>query len=263
MTSRAVVVALTTCVWFLLSTQTAEALRAADLRDASVAVVNNLFHKSVTNPQPPAPNYLLYIRLNTRDPTNPGLNLLSKCRTGSTGMYTYFPAGRSTDVSYEEMKSEVNGRRSYRMNRYNSRFRYPYVGIASGDCFAALMPEEYGTTYVPDYQVLLAAWMKYWAPPVSYYAVVYATNQPCEYPKADETDPQNYCTRIPEDIIKNRWNRYRRDYSQKLLYIQHLDSTHFVIYDFGSGTEWVLPWEDADELDVLLGKYTTGGHRSK
>ena len=112
------------------------------------------------------------------------------------------------------------------MNRYNSRFRLPYVGASSRDCFAALMPEENGITYTPDYQVLLAAWMKYWATPIWHYAVVYATNQPCEYPKTDETDPQNYCTRIPEDIIKNRWNRKRRDYSQKVLYIQYLDSTN-------------------------------------
>ena len=178
-------------------------------------------------------------------------------------MYTNFPANRPMDVGYDEMKSEVNARRSYRMNRYNSRFRYPYVGASSRDCFAALMPEENGITYVPDYQVLLAAWMKYWATPIWHYAVVYATNQPCEYPKADETDPQDYCTRIPEDIIKNRWNRKRLDYSQKLLYIQYLDSADFVIYDFGSGTERVLPWEDQDELSVLMGKYTEGRHKSK
>ena len=262
MTSPTVIPALITW-WLLLSVRDSAALRAADLRDDSVAVVNKLFHKSITDPEPSAPNYLLYIRLNTRDLTNPGLNLLSKCRTGSTGMYTYFPAERLMGVSYDEMMSEVNARRSYRMRRYNIRFRYPYVGAASRDCFAALMPEEYDTTYVADYQVLLAAWMKYWAAPVFYYAVVYATNQPCEYPKADETDPQNYCTRIPEDIIKNRWNRYRRDYSHKLLYIQYLSKTHYVIYDFGSDTEWVLPWEDQDELAVLMGKYVTGGQTSK
>ena len=258
MTSPTVILARITWVWLLLRVRDSAALRATDLRDASAAVVNNLFHKSITDPEPPAPNYLLYIRLDTSDLTNPDLNLLSKCRTGNTGMYTTFPANRSVDVSYEEMMSEVNARRSYTMNRYSTVFRYPYVGAASRDCFAALMPDENGTTYVPDYQVLLAAWMKNWADPVSYYAVVYATNQPCEYPKADETDPQNYCTRIPEDIIKNRWNRDRRDYSQKLLYIQYVDSTQFVIYDFGSGTEWVLPWEDQDEVDVLIGKYVTG-----
>ena len=97
------------------------------------------------------------------------------------------------------------------MGRYGSLSLEPdkIVAVASPKCFVAVKQEIGGMTYVPDYQVALAAWMGRWNSLRSRdYALIYSTNQPCEYPKDNEANPADYCTRLPEDVFANKWNVY-------------------------------------------------------
>ena len=246
---------------FAVGIPSATALVTQQVKSQSVDVATNMFHGSPPG-DPATSHYLVLVNMNWRymHNTQVTLELTSICRTATLSLYTKYSDDRSQqlDVPFEQMQEEVNGGRTYAMTRYGSRSVDPgkVVGVASRKCFVAVIQDLGGTTYVPDYQVALAAWMGRWTTlrPRDY-ALIFATNHDCEYPKDNEANPADYCTRVPEAVFADKWNRYNADYSKRIVYMQDLDGFNYALYDLGRNVQRALLYADAHEHGDLLDDY--------
>ena len=247
---------------FALGIPSAAALTAQSVMYESFSAVTEMFHGSPPS-APEASQYLLLVNMNWRYMHTEVLSLSTICRTATLSLYTKYSDDRSQqlDVPYEQMQEEVNGGRTYAMTRYGSRSADPgkVVGVASRKCFAAMIQDLGGTTYVPDYQVALAAWMGRWTTlrPRDY-ALIFATNHDCEYPKDNEANPADYCTRVPEAVFADKWNRYNADYSKRIVYMQDLDGSNYVLYDFSRDIQRVFLYSGTQHHGDLLDDYIIG-----
>ena len=236
----------------------AKALTAGEVRDAMSSDALSYMFYGVT---PTAPNFLVLASINWRQLDRAEINLKTLCGKARLPIYTKYSEERSLQLvfPYDDMVAEVDGRQGYGITRYSSTRTDPnsIVGAASRKCFIALMPDGDGTTYVPDYQVVLAVWMRWWTTlRTRNYALIYATNQECQYPKDAEASPE-YCTRIPEAVFRDGWNRYGAEYCDRILYMQDLDGTDYVLYDLCRDIQRVLAYADVEEHGDLMDRYIT------